>query len=184
MYDVAVLLAVWGVHQGGQDDETSTFAPDDYRDIIKCVVKAGAVPLLSLLIQAGVDVNFNVGYDDYWDDDDGGHTLAHVAAASGQDKTLILLMDAGADANATDYRQSTPLHVAAANGHEAVVVALLQRGANIEAVTDMVQSTPLHVAAANGHEAVVEVLLQRGANIEAVDCRQSTPLHVAADNGH
>ena len=38
--------------------------PVNAGDIIKCVVGAGAVPLLSLLIQAGLDVNFNVGDDD------------------------------------------------------------------------------------------------------------------------
>jgi ankyrin repeat protein len=55
------------------------------------------------------------------------------------------LLEHGADIEAEDNCDSTPLHRACYNGHVAVGNELLSRGSNIEAKTDE-GDTPLHWA--------------------------------------
>ena len=89
-----------------------------------------------------------------------------------------LLLDRGADKDARELYQWTPLHYAAKNDSQAVAELLLDRGAKIEA-RDKDQQTPLHFAAYSNSLAVAELLLDRGAKIDARDRRQSTPLYWA-----
>ena len=65
----------------------------------------------------------------------------------------------GADVNAKDEDDSTPLHDACAGGFEGIVAALLRQGANPSA-KDSDEETPLHHACRGGHGAVVGLLLQ------------------------
>ena len=75
-------------------------------------------------------------------------------------------MSRGADVDATDNDDATPLHRAAlANAHE-VLEVLLDGGANVDARNN-IGDTPLHFAAwANARECA-EALLNRGANVNA-----------------
>jgi len=99
---------------------------------------------------------------------------------------------AGANLEAQDEHQCTPLHLAARLGKEAAVGALVAAGANLEAFVRppwgrgrgkkaALQCTPLHLAARYGEEAVVQALVAAGANLEAQDEDHRTPLHVAAE---
>ena len=89
----------------------------------------------------------------------------------------------GANIEAQDVNQWTPLHRAAWRGHAEAIRALFEAGANIEA-QDNFQQTPLHRAAYYGHTEVIRVLIEAGANIEAQDNFQQTHLHVASMHGH
>ena len=88
------------------------------------------------------------------------------------------LLNRGADKEARNDWQGTPLHLAAKYDSQAVAELLLDRGAKIEARSES-QRTPLHLAAWNNSRAVAKLLLDRGAEIEARDYEQWTPWDVA-----
>jgi len=102
-------------------------------------------------------------------------------AKEGHGAVLQQLLEKGAELEAKDYGDRTPLSWAAENGHEAVVRLLLEKGAELEA-KDYGDRTPLLWAAWRGHEAVVRLLLEKGAELEAKDDGR-TPLLWAAWRG-
>jgi ankyrin repeat protein len=65
------------------------------------------------------------------------------------DAVARLLLEKGADVEATDEEGWVALHIAALNGQLAAVELLLKKGADIEA-TDLDGWTALHFAASNG----------------------------------
>jgi hypothetical protein len=111
-------------------------------------------------------------------------TGLHLVAYFGLQETVArLLLDKGAEINATDEYGRTPLSWAAYNGHEAIARLLLDKGAEVNA-TDDYGVTPLSEAASNGHEAIARLLLDKGAEVNATDIYGVTPLLEAASNGH
>ncbi|WP_395463271.1 ankyrin repeat domain-containing protein [Wolbachia endosymbiont of Cantharis cryptica] len=109
--------------------------------------------------------------------------LLHCAARGGKEKTVALLIDAGADVHGKNKYKLTPLHLAAEKGHLEIVEKLLDKGAKVNAQTKD-QLTPLHLAVQNGHLKSVEKLLDKGADVNAADKREYTPLHFAAKGGN
>ena len=81
----------------------------------------------------------------------------HAAAAGKATKAARVLLDGGADANATQAGGFTPLHSAAQNGNRELVVLLLERGAKPELAADDGR-TALMLAEAGGHEDVAGLL--------------------------
>ncbi len=82
----------------------------------------------------------------------------HAAIALGDSlETIELLLDAGADVNATQAGGFTPLHQAAAAGKQGVVALLLRNGARKDVRCDQ-GKLPADYAGERGH-AVVEQLL-------------------------
>ncbi|MDE2877342.1 ankyrin repeat domain-containing protein [Candidatus Palauibacter soopunensis] len=108
-------------------------------------------------------------------------TPLHWAARSSDDPGVIrVLIEAGADLEASTRARRTPLHWAARyNRNPAVVGALLEYGANVYATT-WHGRTPLHLAALfSENPAVVDSL----AGVTDVDVQKhngGTPLHDAA----
>ncbi|KAK0757304.1 hypothetical protein N5P37_010024 [Trichoderma harzianum] len=105
-------------------------------------------------------------------------TYLEPAARFGHEAIVKLLLDKGADINATDKHLNTPLHEAIIRRQEAMVALLLNKGANINAVNHH-HRTPLHIAA-RGEEVIVKLLLDKSADFEAADYDGKTPLHYAA----
>ena len=95
---------------------------------------------------------------------------------------LKVLIDAGADPNAKDNDNWTPLHSAAKNNQNpAIVQVLIDVGADIEARTEF-KSTPLHHAAEyNENSDILKVLIDAGADLNVQDTNNNTPLHHAAN---
>jgi len=60
----------------------------------------------------------------------------HAAAANRHSEVAIMLIDAGADVNATQRHGWTPLHTAALHGDAALVTALIAAGASTTASND------------------------------------------------
>jgi ankyrin repeat protein len=78
----------------------------------------------------------------------------HSATAGNHDDVVAVLVDAGADVNATQRHGWTPLHGAAQNGSLASVERLLAAGADPAARNDDGTSA-IDLARAAGHEAIV-----------------------------
>lgn len=98
--------------------------------------------------------------------DDYGTTPLHLALLSGQAETVRLLLDRGAEVNATDQRGQNSLMIAASRGHESVVRALLEESDKklhfSIGWTAAAISSALLLAAAAGQSQVVEYLLKAG----------------------
>ncbi|VVC46349.1 Ankyrin repeat-containing domain,Ankyrin repeat [Cinara cedri] len=129
--------------------------------------------------------------------DDGEFTLLHVAAQNDYVKVLKALLAGGADVNAKDHKERTPLHlaakkddgdftllhIAAQNGYVKVLNALIKADADVNA-KDNEEKTPLHLAALNGHTDVIKALLAGGAYAYAIDNNKKIALIYARDKGH
>jgi len=89
------------------------------------------------------------------------------------------LLDCGADVNAQDAEDWTPLYLAAWNGRLDFAQMLLERGAAINALT-CDGETPLYRASENGHVDVVRLLLEHGADPNISDSHGETPPDVAS----
>lgn len=96
-----------------------------------------------------------------------GLMLLHVAALSGCEGVVALLLDKGAQIDALADMGITALNFAAKKGHVGVVRLLLVRGANVDAVSRS-GYTPLHEAIEEGRRDIVELLLERGAKRDAL----------------
>lgn len=112
-------------------------------------------------------------------------TPLHLAARHSKDPAVIkALLNAGADLNARNKSNATPLHFAAMNECPAIITALLNAGANPNA--DNRYTSPLHCAARyNGNPAIITVLLDAGADLNAPDRSSSyTALDFAIKYNH
>ena len=139
----------------------------------------GQPEVTKLLLEAGAHVNVSGGYRN-------GSPLHGAASNPNQTSGTAnaeLLLNAGANVEARDMWNDTPLHYASFDGHNETVALLLDRGANIEAQR-VYGETPLHVASSNGHSETVTLLLDAGANVDAQTKNGWTPLHRASWYGH
>lgn len=94
--------------------------------VLSLATKSNFSVIVDLLVQAGVDVNWQ---------DETGETALHVAARFGHDQCARILIagseDQKADVEITENSFSwTPLHIAAVDGHLDVVELLLSNGAD------------------------------------------------------
>ena len=128
---------------------------------------------------------------------DNGHTPLHYAASRGHVSIVSTLIAAGADVNARDNDDETPLYdsvysTSSSDGpfiqsrRVSVVSALIAAGADVNTkTTDRgLGSTPLHRAAVFGAVSIVSALIAAGAEVNAKDLHDWTPLHNAATYDH
>ncbi|KAI4637020.1 hypothetical protein J4E93_010686 [Alternaria ventricosa] len=117
-------------------------------------VKMGYVDIVSILLE-----DYGAGEDIHRTDLTGRgilHVLVHTHVDHMHD-LLDKLIEEGADVNAEDYSESTPLHEAAKLGSSVMVIGLLAYGATIN-TQDRQGKTPLDLAQAKKHREVVEYL--------------------------
>ena len=95
------------------------------------------------------------------DEDIDGVTPFRIAAKSGHQQIVDMVLQHGGDVNHGDRSGITPLHVAAGKGHDDVVRALLGCSTvNVDA-KDSGDAMPLHYAVRHGHVTTAELLLRR-----------------------
>ena len=110
-------------------------------------------------------------------------TLLHLAAMRGHEVAVQLLLEMGADIDATDNLGHTALHHATAHQHQAVLRHLLDEGADME-IRNGVGEAALHISTKSGDKASAQQLLQRGANVDSrIKCTHLTSLHLAVALG-
>lgn len=93
------------------------------------------------------------------------------------------LIENGADTNATDLIEKTPLMYASAKGYTDVMAMLIENGADIEKKSYSGE-TALMYASFYGKADAVEQLVEAGAELEARDNEEKTALMFATFGGH
>lgn len=137
-------------------------------------IKSGQLEDVNLMIKNGIDVNQT--FSD-------GITPLHAAVINNQENIMVVLIQAGANVNATDpTTQATPLHLAALYGRESMAAFLIEKGAKVDANMKF-GITPLLVATQFNQAPIVQLLLDKKANIQQSDQEGFTALHFAAQNG-
>ena len=112
------------------------------------------------------------------------HTPLHFAASDGNFEEAKSLLRNGANVDARNWQNCTPLHFAAVqeNDNIDIVLLLLKHNANINAI-DVYGGSPLHFAVKCCKEKIVEALLKNGCKLDIKDDLQITPLHRAVNYG-
>jgi len=132
------------------------------RTLLGIAAQRGHIQVMEELIAHGAEINVK-------DSNDPEQTTCpalYLAALGDSADAVNLLISNGADINARDDSNSTPLHLAAYKGNREVVEILLANGADINA-QGWDYSTPLYLAAKSGHRDIVELLLTKGADVKA-----------------
>ena len=140
--------------------------------------EAGNTPLLTSLIRRGSNVNRRT-------DGSHGHTTALILAAThGHTECVKVLLEAGANPNATDDWENTALFKAASYNHLLCVIELLNHNADPNSSNHW-GALPLQYAALQGHHEVIAALLSSGADVNrAGEPDIMSALAVAASRGH
>ena len=110
-------------------------------------------------------------------------TVLHVASAGGCSHLAKMLLERGADADASDRDGVSPLHYAAAAGHEETASLLIDHSACLNS-RDGHGRTPLHLTAWRGRMEVIELLVAKGADLNIVDREGYSPLDLAVQGNH
>jgi len=136
-------------------------------------VEYGRILITTFLLKQDTEINAETLIDE--------SKLLHLASRNGHEKIVKLLLDNGANIEATNHDTETALHVAVGKTYKGVVTLLLAYGANTEA-KNMRGKTPLHIAVYRYSEKNVELLLVHGASTETKDPKGKTPLHIAVSS--
>ncbi len=108
--------------------------------------------------------------------------LFHVVTI-GNSPEVMRLIKKGANVNAKEDNNYTPLHRAAQQNHAKVADILINHGAMVDPVT-IDNYTPFHNAVRNGHLETAKVLLSHGAEIHTADKWGHTAMENTVRNGH
>ncbi len=154
--------------------------------VLAAGVALGDVEMVQVLLDAGANVN---GAQDDLLKPLHGAAMAYrhmldtsIPTASEADYLEIIevLLAAGADVDARDFNNSTPLITASGNDVPAIVELLIEKGADIEA-QNVLGWRPLHNATAELEiTSAIAPLLAAGADVNVRTIYGETPLHFAA----
>jgi hypothetical protein len=88
-----------------------------------------------------------------------------LSTADGDEDTVRILLEMGAQPNVTNSQLRSPLHLAGYRGYTDIVVLLLKRGA-ICGRSDSFGLSELHYALVNGHDSTAEILINHGSSLQ------------------
>ena len=151
-------------------------AENKQEDLWNAAINGRIEDVKKLLDDDTVDVNGKCGYTDW--------TALHYACDAGHRDIVELLLDHGADIDATTNNNATPLMCACYATHASTTKLLLERGSKVN-TTNRYGSTALHKACmGRGSKRCVEWLLAKGADTTIKNWEGKTPLDVAQENKH
>lgn len=103
-------------------------------------------------VKAGKDINVKV--------DDKGNTMLHIYCMGGKSAiaAITMLLEAGADVNATNYNGETPLLLSVESDNAEVCQTLIENGAKLD-IQDNLGRTPLKIAEALSKSTLKNILL-------------------------
>ncbi len=111
----------------------------------------------------------------------GGRGTALIDAARlGDPASIEALLAAGADVNATDSHNGSPLSEAVLYGRQDIVKTLLAKGAKVDATVTPLKMPLLTLAAMRRDAAMIRTLVEAGAPVNTADVTGATPLMWAA----
>lgn len=164
---------------------------NDGRSALHCAVQREFYKVIDCLLECGADVNLKVS----------GDSPLHFAAAIGNLKILKLLLSNGAELNATNLSDATPLFIAVQRNRNEIVECLVKHGADVNIhdqdstiksfnyTSDCIHDLrscrglrPLIIAVDNSNLDIVEILLNCGAPAD-IENEKVSPLHLASANG-
>jgi ankyrin repeat protein len=139
-----------------------------------------SAPVLRLLFEYGANAN-EVGRNE--SQSQTSPSPLQLAAQHGDQDSLQVLLDYGADVNFIGLDGNTPIHSAARAGQSENLKLLLKQGANIN-TTNITKKSALMSAVEHGwqdrNSSAIQVLVDNGADIDMTDCDGNTALMHAA----
>lgn len=149
----------------------TTSDEQNYESALHIAAAEGHCNIVGILLDEGLDVDTT---------DSEGCTALHRAKCL---ELVTLVLERGANIEARDFTNQTPLHAMARLDSEPAatrcVSLLLSRGADTQ-VQDLYGRTPLHRAVISSTPEVVTLLLKHNPNTAVEDDNRLTPLHWAA----
>ena len=134
------------------------------------------------LLKGELEINtaFEFKHSSDWTYDLLSTTALHQAARGGRKEIIQILLEKGAEINATTDIGMTPLHYAVLSEDAEVIALLLEKGADICAITKLKKSTLFHIAVQHKHiKDITALLIRIGADVNAVKFKGGTPLYMA-----
>ncbi|MFI4956221.1 MAG: ankyrin repeat domain-containing protein [Gammaproteobacteria bacterium] len=117
-----------------------------------------------------------------------GITLLHTTIAHGMDELSFLLIERGANCNATTYKGHTPLGLAIMYKKRDIALALMNHGARLSSQDMQIRLddtglSSLHLAADMGLTDAIQQMIKHGMDITATDIDGNNSLHHAVMSG-
>jgi len=162
----------WAAFSSSKDVLDLILARGNYANTIHMAACRGDLSRVKKHVEQGTDVNAR---------DECGCTPMHWAVLAESPEVADFLIGKGADVNAKDARNFTPLM--AARGLP-MVELLISKGADIQAQENLQELTKLHMACRKGDKDVVKFLISKGAEVDRKNSSGQTPLWLAANYGH
>ncbi|KAE8378805.1 Glycerophosphoryl diester phosphodiesterase family-domain-containing protein [Aspergillus bertholletiae] len=145
--------------------------------VLAMATKANFVDIVKLLVDAGVDINYQ---------DEQGETALHVAARFGHHMCAKILLegshDQKADTELAEHTYSwTPLFIASVDGSLSVVDLLIEAGADLERADSSGWTAKEH-AALRGHLDIARRLAELTPEPEVAESETMIPIPVASSS--
>ena len=173
LYKLSGSLAEGDMNQAATTMTNHVRVHDNYLDMFGAVQAGNLAAVFRFLDVKGIDLEQRSPVT--------GLTALLLAAETGHLSIVELLLNRGADIDATDEQGRTALFLATERGHVDIVSLLLEKGCDTEVTDDLHGQTPLLRCASSGYTDMCAVLLDHGADPFYQDMEGRTAHDLALD---